>query len=109
MTVQADSSPTVAEIIGRILSPAEIKSVLKEMDHGRRGEKSVERIVAETENQGRLLRTRVEEADLARFLVDIAGPDLLAYRRLRHLLSLRATDDQLDRLHDFPGAARARG
>src|SRR5206468_1712417 len=52
----------IAEVIGRRLSPADLKSVLKEIDQARRGEKGVERIIAEAENPGRLLRTRVEDA-----------------------------------------------
>ncbi|MCG3193673.1 MAG: hypothetical protein DIJKHBIC_02927 [Thermoanaerobaculia bacterium] len=98
-----------AEILRSRLPAGDLKAVLREMDHARRGQKSVERIVAEAENAGRLLRTRVDDADLSRFIVDIAGPDLLACRHLRNVLALRATDDELDRLHDFPGAARARG
>jgi DNA repair protein RadD len=98
-----------AQIIARRLEASDLKSVLKEIDDAGRGDKGVERIVAEAENQGRLLRTRIEDARLAHLLVDIEGLDVLANRRLRYCLALRATDDELDRLHDFEGAARARG
>lgn len=99
----------IARNLATRLTPTELRSVLKEIDGRSTSQKSVERIVVETENHGRLLQTRVDDAVLPRFLVDIAGPDLLACRRLRQLLALRATDDELDRLHDFPGATRSRG
>jgi DNA repair protein RadD len=98
-----------AVILRRRLSAGDLKSALKEIDDPRKGEKGVQRIVAETENRGRLLQTRIEDAELPQFLVDVVGVDLLASRRLRYLLALRATEDELDRLHDFPGAAKARG
>jgi len=102
-------SEHLAEMIGRRLSGADLRSVLREIDQPARGTKGVERIVAEAENPGGLLRTRVDEGHLPRLLVDIAGLDVLACRRLRYLLALRASDSELDQLHDFPGAARARG
>ena len=99
----------VSEILRRRLSVNDLKSVLKEVDRPRRRTKGVQRIVAEAENPGRLLRTRIEDDRLPHFLLDLLGIDLLSCRRLRYLLALRATDDELDRLHDFPGAGRARG
>src|SRR5438093_5386854 len=107
--IDRDAQQRIAEILRQRLPAADLKRVLKEIDQAGRGQKAVERIVAEVENPGRLLRTRVADTDLSRFLVDLAGPDLLACRRLRHVLALRASDDELDRLHDFPGAAQARG
>ncbi len=104
-----DEIKTAAQLIARRLTPADIRSVLREIPGATRGHKGVERIVAETENLGRLLRTRVEDEHLAGFLVDVAGPDLLANRMLRKLLAVRASDSELDQLHEFPGAERARG
>jgi len=106
---RAEQEQAARAIARRQLSPPEIRSVLKEISDAPRHGKGVERIVAETENPGRLLRTRVNDEHLPEFLVDIAGPDLLASRRLRYLLALHASEDELDRLHDLPGAARARG
>lgn len=98
-----------AQIIGRRLSSAELRSALREIDDPRRGEKGVQSIVAEAENRGRLVRARIDDAELPRFILDVVGFDLLASRRLRYLLTLRATDNEQDRLNDFPGASRARG
>ncbi len=75
----------------------------------RRRQKSVEWIVAETETRSARLRSRLPDDDLASFLVDRCGLDLLQSRILRERLALRATDDELDRLHDYTGAARSRG
>lgn len=98
-----------AEVIGRRLSPSDIRTVLKEIDRASTGTKGVERIVAETEHVGRLLKPRVEDGQLMSFLVDVAGQDMLTSRTLRKLLALRATESELDQLHDFPGGNRARG
>jgi superfamily II DNA or RNA helicase len=107
--IDRDAQQRIAEILRQRLAVADLKRVLKEIDQAARGQKGVERIVAEVENPGRLLRTRVDDTDLSMFLVDLAGPDLLACRQLRYTLALRASDGELDRLHDFPGSAQARG
>lgn len=104
-----DARNQAVEILSRRLTPADLRSVLKELDRGAKGRKGVERIVAETENPGRLLRTRIDDTQLADFLVDLAGSDMLSISRLRYLLALRASEAELDQLHEFPGAARARG
>lgn len=98
-----------ARVLSQRLSPAEIRSVVREDYRAPRGGKGIERIVAETENAGTLLRTRLEDDRLASFLVDVGGPDLLVSRHLRYLLAVRASDAELDSLHDFPGGTRARG
>jgi DNA repair protein RadD len=106
--LDGDSRDRVVAALNR-LSSSELRKAVQDMtDGGRRG-KSVERIVAETENTRVLMRTRIEDGDLARFLVDVSGPDLLANRRLRHLLALHATEDQLDTLHNISGVTRSRG
>jgi DNA repair protein RadD len=104
-----DTLVLAAEIIGRRLSPADLRRALKEIDNPRRGEKGVQWIVAEAEDRGGLFRSRIDDAELPRFVLDVAGFDLLASRRVRYVLALRATDDEQDRLNDFPGASRARG
>ena len=109
MHLESADREKAAEIIARRLSPKELRSVLKDVTGAPRSSKSVERIIAETENPGRLLQTRIDDTHLATFLVDVAGPDLLSSRKLRYLLALRASDDELDRLCDFPGASQSRG
>jgi superfamily II DNA or RNA helicase len=98
-----------AELITRRLRPADIRVVLKEIDRRRSGTKGIERLVAETENRTRLLHSRLPDEELARFLVDVSGGDLLTSRTLRKVLALRASEGELDQLHDFPYATKARG
>jgi DNA repair protein RadD len=84
---------------------------LDDFEGGRsaRSRKSVEWIVAETESQSGRLRSRLPESELADFLVDRSGFGLLESRVLRERLALRASDDELDQLHEYPGGARSRG
>src|SRR5689334_14471204 len=91
------------------LTSTEIRQILKETFAVPHRNKGVERIVAETENDGHLLRTRLEDSRLPSFLVDVSGTDLLEGRTIRKLLALRASDGELDALHDVPGVDRARG
>src|SRR2546425_657015 len=79
--------------------PGRLRHVLGSSDSTGRRRKSVEWIVAETEHSGARLRSRLVEDDLAAFLVDLAGPDLLyAYAELRYQLAMAASSDELDRL-----------
>lgn len=98
-----------AELLRVRLCPSDLRAVLRQIDRRTDGAKTIERIVAETENPGRLLHSRIPDDQLARFLVDIKGQDLLDERTLRKLLALRASESELDELHQFPGATRARG
>jgi DNA repair protein RadD len=111
-SVSRPEQEKAAEILTRRLSAADFRSVLRNLSQGHNRGKSVERIVAEVENSarlGRLLNTRIEDASLAEFLVDITGLDLFADRKLRYLLALRSSEAELDALHEFPGGTRARG
>jgi DNA repair protein RadD len=104
-----DEPKRAAAVLDLRLRPADLRTVLRDIDHRASGAKTIERIVAETENRSRLLHSRVADEQLAQFLVDIKGPDLLDDRTLRRLLALRASDSELDELHQFPGANKARG
>src|SRR5579864_6336068 len=90
-----------AEILRARLRVPDLRAVLREIDRRADGAKSIERIVAETENKSRLLQSRIADDELARFLVDIKGLDLLDDRTLRKLLALRASEGELDELHLF--------
>src|SRR5262249_29599201 len=98
-----------AEILRARLRVPDLRTVLKEIDRRADGAKSIERIVAETENTSRLLHSRIPDSELAGFLVDIKGLDLLDDRTLRRFLALRASEGELDELHLFAGANKARG
>src|SRR5258708_27316188 len=106
--VWLDESTRAAELLRVRLSPADLRTVLREIDQRANGAKTIERIVAETENRSRLLYSRIPEDELGRFLVDIKGQDLLEDRTLRRVLALRASESELDELHQFPGGNKAR-
>lgn len=102
-----------AGILRRRLSAATLRRIVDAVqERGRRNRKSVEWIVAETERQdsasGRL-RPRLPENELASFLVDLTGPDLLQGQDLRRQLALAASPDELDSLHEYPSQCRGRG
>lgn len=99
------------QLLCRRLRTTDLRMVMNDLEGGagRRRRKSVEWIVAETERKSSRLRSRLTDDDLAPFLVDRCGLELLQLRALRERLALRATDDELDRLHDYAGAARSRG
>src|ERR1041384_1873084 len=81
-------------------------------ERGRRKRKSVEWIVAETERPdgaGGRLRPRLLDTELARFLVDLTGPELLQHQELRRQLALSASPDERDTLHEYPSQCRGRG
>jgi hypothetical protein len=107
-SVGLDESTRAAELLRLRLRLADLRTVLRDIDHRASGAKTIERIVAETENPSRLLHSRVANEQLAQFLVDIKGPDVLDDRTLRRFLALRASESELDELHQFPGAIRAR-
>ena len=105
----SDDSERATEVLNRRLQPSDLRAVLREIDHKADGAKTIERIVAETENRSQLLRSRISDDQLARFLVDIKGHDLLDDRTLRRYLALRASEGELDELHQYPGGSQSRG
>jgi superfamily II DNA or RNA helicase len=105
----ADRDAAIA-ILRRRLQPREMRAILDEArGSGRRGRKSVEWIVAETELDGPRLQSRLPDADLAGFLADLRGPELLNDAELRYRLASGASPDELDRLHEYPSTCRGRG
>lgn len=92
------------------LQPSALRAILKEDDGARyHRHKSVERIIAEVENRSQArLNSRLGDAELPAFLVDLKGSDLLSSRALRKELSLAADDFQLQELHGFPSEIRGR-
>jgi DNA repair protein RadD len=107
--VGLEESTRAAELLRVRLRPVDLRTVLRDIDQRASGAKTIERIVAETENRSRLLYSRIPEDELGRFLVDIKGQDLLEDRTLRRMLALRASESELDELHVFPGGNRSRG
>jgi superfamily II DNA or RNA helicase len=107
--LDATSRDAGVRIIQQRLQARDLRAVLDaEAGSGRR-RKSVEWIVAETEHGDGRLWSRLPDEDLAVFLVDLKGPDLLSSRELRYRLALNASPDELDRLHDYPSECIGRG
>lgn len=107
--LDATSREIATRTLEHRLTARDLRAVLDaEAGRGRR-RKSVEWIVAETEHAGGRLRSRLPERDLAAFLVDLKGPDLLSSYDLRCKLALSASPDELDRLHDYPSQCIGRG
>jgi superfamily II DNA or RNA helicase len=109
--IRAIDREVAAAVLSRRLDAADIRAVLdrvqRRRDHLQR--KTVEWIVAETEHAGALLQSRLPERELAGFLVDLTGPDLLAGRELRLRLARRASPEELDRLYEYPFPPTGRG
>jgi len=97
-------------MINRRLGTRDLRAVLYDIQgsRSRRQRKGVEWIVAETESTERRLRSRLSDEQLGEFLIDLAGVDLLASRELRFRLTRNCSDDELDRLHDYPSSIRGR-
>lgn len=92
-----------AEILRLLLSDAELRELLTEFDVERAGHKTIERIVAESENN----RRKLSADELPTFFVDIAGLELLGCPKVRYLLALNASQRELDDLHDFEGFSQS--
>lgn len=99
----------VIRLLQTRLNPRDLRHVLDSIQGQGRRRKSVEWIVAETERSGGRLRSRLPDEDIPAFLVDLAGPELLDDRELRHRLALSASPDERDRLHEYPSQCRGRG
>ena len=102
-----DRDATIA-VLKRRLTPTALRSVIRAESTGSR-HKGVERIIAEAENRHGRPRSRLPEAELAPFLVDLKGVDLLLSRELRRYLADVADPNQLLDLHEFPSVQRGRG
>ena len=100
-------------VIQRRLSHEEVRAYLRAVQGSRSQGRSVEWIVSEAESRGNQpsgrLRSRLPDPELAAFLVDFAGLELLSHRDLRRILTARATVPERDELHDFKSATRGRG
>lgn len=106
----ADRDAAIA-VLARRLTSAELRSAIQKEERGAAHRKGVEWIIAEVERSGadRRLTTRLPDADLAPFLVDLKGSDLLSSRELRKQLAEAADHFQLEALHTFPSSLMGRG
>src|SRR5690242_6981779 len=102
----ADRDAAIA-VLTRRLAPAALRAVIRQDETGHRG-KGVEWIIAETQSRDGRLRSRLPDADLAPFLVDLKGADLLQSRELRRQLAAAADPNQLHDLHEFSSTHRGR-
>lgn len=114
MTVELTSADRQAaiQLLNRRLTERDLRIVLDDMQGSRRRrrKKGVEWIVAETESAGRRLRSRLPGGELAEFLVDLYGVELLASHELRHRLARGSSEDELAQLHDdYVSGTRGRG
>ncbi|MFL5627743.1 MAG: DEAD/DEAH box helicase, partial [Ktedonobacteraceae bacterium] len=82
------------------LTPAQMREVV-----GR----DIERLVARTENVGGLYHSRIPDDDLASFLIDLTGTDLLKERALRLQLVKNLSEDQIVTLASWGGDKLQRG
>jgi DNA repair protein RadD len=91
----------------RRLGPRVLREVLRdEQATGRRNRKSVEWIIAEAENRDSRLQSRLHDSELAPFLVDLRGSDLLLSPALRRRLADAADPGQLQDLHDYSSSTQ---
>jgi DNA repair protein RadD len=68
------------------------------------------RLVAKVERRDGLYDPRIADDQLATFVIDLHGPELLRDRDVRRLLAQRASDDELEELYRLAGEPRpARG
>src|SRR5262245_10926625 len=100
-------------VLQQRLSNEDIRRYLKSLQGDHSEGRSVEWIVADAESNGQQrtarLRSKLPDEELAAFLVDFAGLDLLSNREIRKILALRATAPERDELHEFPSQIRGRG
>jgi DNA repair protein RadD len=87
------------EVLKRYLTPTQMRNV---------GDKEIERLVAMTENAGGLHRVRVANDDLASFLIDLWGTELLSVRDIRRELVNKLPDEDLIALAAWKGENPAR-
>lgn len=110
--VTSEDHTLAVSILQRRLEPTAIRRVLNALQATGRNRKSVEWMVVEAERSetaGGRLHTKLPEIDLAPLLVDLTGPDLLQCHELRLELARQCSPDELDTLHEYPGARLGRG
>ena len=97
---QSDREEAI-EVLKKYLKPAQIRDVI-----GR----DLEKLVARTESKsvGGLYSTKIRDEDLAEFLIDLQGTDLLKERKLRELLVKSLAEEQINTLAQWGGAILAR-
>jgi superfamily II DNA or RNA helicase len=87
------------EVLKRHLTPAQMRKV---------GDREIERLVAITENAGGLHRVQVANDDLAGFLIDLRGTELLKEREIRWELVNKLPDEHLTVLASWRGEIPAK-
>ena len=95
---QADRVEAI-EVLKQYLTPTQMRNV---------GDKEIERLVAITENAGGLHRVRVANDDLASFLIDLRGTELLRERDIRKELVNKLPDEHLKVLASWRSEIPAR-
>jgi superfamily II DNA or RNA helicase len=88
------------------LEPAVLREVVDGLERRGNGirRSSVESIVSETESTRRRPPVQLDDDQLADYLVDRFGIDLLSRPLLREALALHASDQELRRLHSYAGS-----
>ncbi|HEY9787571.1 MAG TPA: DEAD/DEAH box helicase family protein [Candidatus Obscuribacterales bacterium] len=92
-----------SSIIARCLTAEEIRDLLKREDGPSYRAVGIEEIIAAVEEGTERSVEQDSEQDLARLLVEVLGIDLLANPDVRYLLIVRASETELDLLHNLEG------
>lgn len=83
-------------MLQRLLTVKQMRDIL---------DRDIERIVVKAERSRGLYSSRVDDADLPAFLVDLHGVELLQNRDLRLVLATTLADEQLEELAGWRGGA----
>lgn len=106
---QEDRDAAVSVLRAR-LPGSVLRAIATSLQPTSRNRKSVEWLVAETENYGDArVRSRLPDSELADLLIDLKGLDLFAEREVRYRLAVNASDAVLEALHEYPSQNRGRG
>ena len=93
------------ESLRQRVAVSDLRAVVNRLEgNGTTRRRPVEWIVAETESRRRLC-TKLADEDLAKYLIDRSGIDLLIFAPLREALALSASDRELKHLHDYAGTS----
>ncbi|WP_131810931.1 DEAD/DEAH box helicase [Mycolicibacterium monacense] len=104
---QRDQRRMIARL-KEIMSAREAREALTRVSRDSRG-RSIEWIVAAAETQGTPSQgLKLADQDLISLLVELAGPDLLADRLLRRIITDKSGPRYLDRLHDYESGVRGK-